>query len=271
MPCIKDVCRSSRRSQRSISRIQLPSDVKISRPQRVSDGSEIIEPLVPDLDLKFMHMGQQQIRSDSIATFKLVDVAGNGVADSNVCFDVTTYAGGLNLDGFDLDKKPAPGDDTLCGTDELSRLKYVKRTNADGTVSVQINAGTVPTPVRVRARALYPAGANTRLETYSDTLSISTGLPLQRSFSLSVDQANIDGGNFDGAIARLTVRLADQFSNPVPDGTVVNFIASGGAVCTADNGSCRTVNGSCSCGRSRPADCRNCGLERNLSELHEEF
>ena len=201
-----------------------------------------------DKSITLRGQGGNGRQENATATFKLVDVAGNGVGDADVCFDVTTYAGGLNLDGFSPGKLPAvAGSTALCGSDVLSLVRYVKRTNADGTVSVQINAGTVPTPIRVRARALYPATANVPLETFSDTLSISTGLPLQRSFSLSVDQANIDGGNFDGEIARLTVRLADQFSNPVPDGTVVNFIASGAAVCTADNGSCKTLNGACSC------------------------
>ena len=201
-----------------------------------------------DKSITLRGQGGNGRQENATATFKLVDVAGNGVADADVCFDVTTYAGGLNLDGFTLGKLPAlQGRPALCGSDVLSVVRYVKRTNADGTVSVQINAGTVPTPVRVRARSLYPATASAPLETYSDTLSISTGLPLQRSFSLSIDKANIDGGNFDGEPAVLTVRLADQFSNPVPDGTVVNFIASGGAVCTADNGSCRTSNGACSC------------------------
>ena len=201
-----------------------------------------------DKSITLRGQGGNGRQENAIATFKLVDVAGNGVADVDVCFDVTTYVGGLNLDGFTLGKLPTPqGSITLCGSDLLSVVRYVKRTNADGTVSVQINAGTVPTPVRVRARALYPATANVPLETFSDTLSISTGLPLQRSFSLSVDQANIDGGNFDGVIAKLTVRLTDQFSNPVPDGTAVNFIASGGAVCTANKGSCLTVDGVCSC------------------------
>lgn len=201
-----------------------------------------------DKSITLRGQGGNGRQENATATFKLVDVAGNGVGDADVCFDVTTYAGGLNLDGFSPGKLPAlAGSAALCGSDVLSLVRYVKRTNADGTVSVQINAGTVPTPIRVRARALYPATASVPLETFSDTLSISTGLPLQRSFSLSVDQANIDGGNFDGEIAKLTVRLADQFSNPVPDGTVVNFIASGAAVCTADNGSCKTLNGACSC------------------------
>ena len=212
-------------------------------------GSLRVLAVVPvDKSITLRGQGGNGRQENATVTFKLVDVAGNGVADADVCFDVTTYIGGLNLDGFSPTKLPSlPGSTAVCGSDALSIVRYVKRTNTDGTVSVQINSGTVPTPVRVRARSLYPALASVPLETFSDTLSISTGLPLQRSFSLSVDKANIDGGNFDGEIAKLTIRLADQFSNPVPDGTVVNFIASGGAVCTADNGSCKTVNGACSC------------------------
>lgn len=201
-----------------------------------------------DKSITLRGQGGNGRQENAVLTFKLVDTAGNGVADADVCFDATTYLGGLNLDGFLPGAGPTvPGPTSKCGSDNLSIVRYIKRTNADGTVSIQINSGTVPTPVRVRARALYPALASAPLETYSDTLSISTGLPLQRSFSLSIDKANIDGGTFDGEVAVLTARLADQFSNPVPDGTVVNFIGSGAAVCTADNGSCRTVNGACSC------------------------
>ncbi|MBA4176602.1 MAG: hypothetical protein C0505_08565 [Leptothrix sp. (in: Bacteria)] len=201
-----------------------------------------------DKSITLRGQGGNGRQENATVTFQLVDVAGQGVGNIDVCFDSSTYVGGLNVDGFGPTNLPAqPGATALCGTDALSVVRYVKRTNADGTLAVQVNSGTVPTPVRLRARALYPASATVPLESFSDTLSVSTGLPLQRSFSLSVDRANIDGGNFDGAQALLTVRLADQFSNPVPDGTVVNFIASGGAVCTADNGSCKTANGSCSC------------------------
>jgi hypothetical protein len=201
-----------------------------------------------DRSITLRGQGGNGRQENASVTFRLVDVAGQGVGNADVCFDITTYIGGLNIDGFGLARSPdVPGSAALCGSDNLSLVRYVKRTNADGTVTVQINSGTVPTPVRVRARALYPAGAATPLESFSDTLSVSTGLPIQRSMSLSVDRANIDGGNFDGETATLTVRLADQFSNPVPDGTVVNFIGSGGAVCTSNNGSCRTTNGACTC------------------------
>lgn len=205
-----------------------------------------VDPTDKSITLRGQGGGGRQ--ENATVTFRLVDVAGQGVGDVDVCFESATYVGGLNIDGFGPSKLPdSQGSAELCGSDNLSVVRYVKRTNPDGTVSVQINSGTVPTPVRVRARTLYPANSTALLESYSDTLSISTGLPLQRSFSLSVDRANIDGGSFDGEIATITVRLADQFSNPVPDGTVVNFIGSGAAVCTANNGSCRTENGACSC------------------------
>lgn len=217
-----------------------------------STGSLQFVSVVPaDKSITLRGQGGSGRQENATVTFKLVDVAGNGVSDTNVCFDVTTYIGGLNIDGFSPDNPPPLSDQAdICGSSAPGvdrEIRYIKRTNSSGVVSVQINSGTVPTPVRVRARAVYPAGSTPPKETYSDTLSVSTGLPLQRSFSLSVDNANIDGGDYDGVQANLTVRLADQFSNPVPDNTVVNFVASGGAVCTSNNGSCRTTNGTCSC------------------------
>jgi hypothetical protein len=205
--------------------------------------------------------GQGGVGRQEFATlaFRLVDVAGNGVPNVDVCFDATTYIGGLNIDGFNNVALPAiQGSTELCGSDNV--VRYVKRTTADGSVRIQVNSGTTPTPVRVRARAIYPAVGGSRLETISDSLSISTGLPLQRSFDLSLSSSNIEGRNISGTTSTLTARLADQFGNPVPDGTVVNFIASGGAVCSSTSGSCTTANGECSCDfRSqefRPSDGR---------------
>jgi hypothetical protein len=46
----------------------------------------------------------------------------------------------------------------------------------------------------------------------------------------------MEGWNWDGITSVITARLADRFLNPVPDGTVVNFTASGGHV----EASCQT-------------------------------
>jgi hypothetical protein len=218
--------------------------VRVSSPTSGSLRFVSVDPADQSITLK----GQGGVGRQEFATltFRLVDVAGNGVPNTDVCFDATTYVGGLNIDGFnDLSPPANPGSVDLCGTD--NPVRYVKRTDGEGTVTVQVNSGTTPTPVRVRARSIYPAGVGSRLETISDSLSISTGLPLQRSFDLSLSSSNIEGRDISGTTSSLTARLADQFGNPVPDGTVVSFITSGGAVCTSSTGSCTTSNGECSC------------------------
>src|SRR5690606_6699213 len=47
-------------------------------------------------------------------------------------------------------------------------------------------------------------------------------------FSLAIDKYSIDGLNTDGAQSIVTVRLADRFGNPVPDGTAVSFTSEEG-------------------------------------------
>jgi hypothetical protein len=98
--------------------------------------------------------------------------------------------------------------------------------DASGNVSAIVTAGTVATPVIVTATV----ASSPNITTQSSSLTISTGIPTAGSFSLSVDKLNIEGLDYDGAIAKVTVRLADRFSNPVPDGTPVSFQAEGGSI-----------------------------------------
>jgi hypothetical protein len=76
--------------------------------------------------------------------------------------------------------------------------------------------------------------AGTSITTLSDQLVISTGIPDQNSFSLSTEIFNVEGMNHDGCASpvgsKITVRLADHFNNPAPDGTAVSFTAEGGTV-----------------------------------------
>ena len=190
-------------------------------------------------------------------TFQLNDVSGHPVPNFPVCFDATTYAGGLTLDGWNNVLPPAGVtiDPTTgfvtnpapqCGPNNT--LGYVKNTGTNGQVVVQVNSGTQPTPVTIRARTAYPTVNSTPLlETLSNVLIISTGLPIDKNMDMAVDTANIDGRDFNGSVAKLTVSLADIFGNPVIDGTQVNFVTSGGAICTSTLGGCTTLNGSCSC------------------------
>ncbi|MDP2759427.1 MAG: hypothetical protein Q8O64_03340 [Sideroxyarcus sp.] len=155
--------------------------------------------------------------STSQVAFKVVDGGGNPLSGKTVTFDLSTTVGGITL------TPAAPATAT---------------SDSAGMVFTTVNAGTVSTPVRVTAST---AGPSSTLNTQSNQLTITTGIPSQSSFSLAATTFNIEGWNVDGTTTTLTARLADHFSNLTPDGTAINFISEGARVA----GSCVTTNGDC--------------------------
>lgn len=147
----------------------------------------------------------------STLTFQVLGTTGNPLPDVGVAFSLSNEMGG-------------------------TYLSHTSATsNANGYVSTTVNAGNVPNTVRVTATAGEVA-------TQSSELTISTGIPDQNSFSLAVENLfPIAAWNVDGVETSVTIRLADAFNNPVPDGTAVYFTTSGGAIdssCLAEDGAC---------------------------------
>lgn len=138
----------------------------------------------------------------STVVFRVQDSSGGPVANANVAFALSTTVGGITL------------------------TSATATSDSQGNVQAIVNAGTVATPVTVSANV--PAAAN--IGTQSSQLTISTGIPTAGSFSLAVSCANIEGLDYDGTIATVSARLADRFSNPVPNGTAVSFQAEGGSI-----------------------------------------
>jgi len=149
--------------------------------------------------------------------FKVVDSSGNPIGGKNVSFVLSTNIGGITL------STPNAISDAITGQ-----------------VTVDVHSGVVGTPVRVTATTQTDTGSV--LSTQSSALVISTGFPDQDSVSLSVEKFNIEGLNIDGITTGLTMRLADHFNNPVPDGTAIFFTTEGGSITP----SCTTINGVCS-------------------------
>lgn len=156
--------------------------------------------------------GGAGLQETSTVTFRVVDPAGNSLSGATVNFTLSTTVGGL-------DRTPGSGS-----------------TDANGEVSTVVSSGAVATAVRVIASV-----ANTTLQTQSDQLTVSTGVAAQDHFSLAASTHAIEGWDVDGVTSTISVILSDHFSNPVPNGTAVNFIAEGAQI----GSSCTTVDGTC--------------------------
>jgi hypothetical protein len=155
----------------------------------------------------------------STVVFKVVDSTGGARPNAAVTFSLNTTVGGMSI---------SPTTAT---------------SGADGTVQTVVSAGTVHTSVRVTATIASPA-----LSTQSSVLTVTTGLPASRAFSLAVGAPtygtgpstlacpNVEAYNQDLVTVPITTQLADRYNNPAPDGTAVSFTTDGGHIV----GSCTT-------------------------------
>ncbi len=173
-------------------------------------------------------------RESSVLTFQLLDSNGDGITGNK---EVTFYV------------------DAPSGT-TLNPLKGT--TNDEGFVSTTVSSGKVPGPVTVHAQLTE----EDEITAISGVLAVTSGLPDQNSFSLSVTERAPEAWNTDGVIVGVTARLADHWNNTVPDGTVVFFHTEGGKIRNKSEpiGFCETVLGACSVewvsSAPRPADGR---------------
>jgi hypothetical protein len=159
--------------------------------------------------------GSAERPETSIVVFKVVDENGDPSPNITVNFELTTTIGGLSL------------------------INESAQSDSDGLVKVVVKAGTVATHVRVMAT--LTATSDTVL---SDELVVSTGIPDQDSFSISISSGSLfnpEAWEYDGETVSVTILAADRFNNPVPDGLAIYFTTEGGAI----EPSCTTVNGFC--------------------------
>jgi protocatechuate 3,4-dioxygenase beta subunit len=156
-------------------------------------------------------------------TFKVVDKFGNPLAGQRV----------------DFTRVPANADVTI--------NKPGDTTDASGNVITTVNSGSTATSFRVQAT--LPGSGTPAISTMSDSVVVTTGLPVQQAFSISTGTFNINGWNIDSSpttpATSVQVMVADAFGNPVPDGTPIVFQTNMGSVGSSSKGGCSTVNGGC--------------------------
>ena len=149
----------------------------------------------------------------SVVTFRVEGQLGGPVVGAEVNFRLSTEIGGLSLPN------------TFGVTDN------------NGEVRVTVQAGTVPTSVRVIATE-----ASSGISTISDGLTVATGITDSDNFSVVSTTINPEcWSGMQGGTTEITALLGDVFNNNPPDGTAVQFVAEGGVV----SSSCTTVSGTC--------------------------
>ncbi|MEX8493658.1 Ig-like domain-containing protein [Sphaerotilus sp.] len=175
-------------------------------------------------------------------------LAGSGCAGTSV----------IQFSLKDQSGKPIAGREVLFYLDNANVATLSAssaKTLETGIAQVSVSAKSIPSPIRVRASVTLADG--TTLNTYSNVLAVSAGLPVQNAMSFSAAAYNPDGWTRDGTESDIRVQLNDRFGNAVPDGTVVSFVAEGASVIPS---SCTTTSAVCNVkfitSNFRPADGR---------------
>jgi hypothetical protein len=195
---------------------QLSASGTVSVAQAQVGSIEFVSTSAPIIALQ--GIGSSALPTTSTVTFQVLDAGGSPRPGATVDFTLNTSVGGVTL------------------------LTNSAVSDAKGDVSTIVQSGTVATPVRVTA---VVEGSTPPISTQSNELSVSTGIPAQASFSISVTCHNVEAWSIDGIQVGVTARLADRFHNPVPDGTSVSFYTEGGAI--AATCQTQTTNGNSSC------------------------
>ncbi len=179
-------------------------------------GSIIFESATPT-NVALRGTGSTTNPETSTVVFRVLDQAGGPRVGTTVNFALNTTVGGISV-------SPATA-----------------VSGADGRVQTVVQGGTVATTVRVTATV---QGVTPVLATQSSQLTVTTGIPDQDSFSLSVQCPNVEAWSRDGVVVAVTSRMSDRFNNPVPNGTAVTLQAEGGSIVSQ----CQTgaTPGSCS-------------------------
>ncbi len=133
-------------------------------------------------------------------------------------------------------------------------------TGADGLATVGVVSGDVFVPVVVTASLKD----NSLVSATSYGVSVTAGKATQSTMSLASQVASMESWGFDGVKNQLTMSVSDRLGNPLPKGTVVNFVTNNGIIGSTTGGTCTlAADSTCSITYSsinadnRPANGRN--------------
>ena len=189
----------------------------------------VVPPVVNDISyigtdnkiLGISKVGNPALPQVAKLTFKVTDINGDPIANQKVNF---AFASGAT-------------------TASLATSSQI--TNPAGEVTAIVNAAQNRTSIQVIASTAFTNSDGEEDTTFvsSEAIAVNTGFPVQKKMTLALSTFNQFGIEEVGSTVDVTVYLADDYGNPPPEGTVVNFTTEGGRI----GASCETsAAGSCS-------------------------
>lgn len=179
------------------------------------------------------------IFSSATAPLMVSSAATGGLKQSTLKFQVLDSSGaGMSGQSVQISLSPATisaGVTFSVGGVATTAMQTVT-TDSSGYASVTVSSGSLPTPVIVTAVLT----SNAAVQASSSGVAVTSGRATQNAASLSATKLSIEAFRTDGVQTTLTMRVADRQGNPVPAGSVVNFVASHGLVqgtCALDSAS----------------------------------
>lgn len=161
----------------------------------------------------------------------------NSGSSSSGQIEFTVYANGTPAANQDVSISLVRGPSDLTFVTEGNRQVKILKSDSSGKVSVNLYPGALPGPVEIKATLV----SNSNVFVLSKNVVVATGRAYQNGISISVSKNSLSA-DIDGDTATVTARMVDRVGNPVPDGTVISFVAEGGSIIP----NCATTAGVCS-------------------------
>ncbi|EOR09449.1 Ig-like domain-containing protein [Acinetobacter tandoii] len=162
-------------------------------------------------------------------------IQSSGSASSGQ-IEFTVYANGVPASNKDVNIELVRGPEGLSFVTFGNKTAKTLKSDSTGKIVVNLYPGNKPGPVEIKATL----ASNSNVYALSKNVAISTGRVTQNGLSISVSKNSLQNDK-DGDTAIVTARMVDRVGNPVPDGTVISFLAEGGSItpnCASTEGAC---------------------------------
>ena len=205
---------------------------------KLCEGKQTITAIGSNIPAKTIEVNIAAIEANAlIYTSDAVNlgIKSSGSASSGQ-IEFTLYANGIPAANKDVNVELIRAPEDLTFISLGNRTVKTIKSDPNGKVVVTLYPGDKPGPVEIKATL----ASNLNISALSKNVAISTGRVTQNGLSLSVSKNSLQNV-IDGDSAIITARMVDRTGNPVPDGTVISFVAEGGSITP----NCASLAGQC--------------------------